>query len=185
MIKTIFNDSLYAFDLEKHFTIEQCVSIARKTRAEFKSNQGGYHSSNLKDKIIMQPLMNDILKHTALYCEELGLRSNLEIGNIWLNINEYRHSNTAHTHPQSCISGAYYVSCPDRCGQIQFVRESNKLIDSYWLPYSKTPNEYSWNKFGVTPHEGLLLLFPSFLEHSVQQNLNKVTPRISFSFNLV
>ena len=52
MIKTIFNGSLYAFDLEKHFTIEQCVLIARKTKAEFKSNQGGYHSSNLKDKII-------------------------------------------------------------------------------------------------------------------------------------
>ena len=45
-------------------------------------------------------------------------------------------------------------------------------------------NEYTSDIWNIIPEEGKLVLFPSWLEHEVDQNLSQ-EKRISISFNLV
>ena len=44
-------------------------------------------------------------------------------------------------------------------------------------------NEFSTNILKIKPEEGKLLLFPSYLHHSVEENLSD-EDRIAISFNL-
>ncbi len=184
MIETIFNDSLYAIDLNRSLSPNDCVEIQRTQENIIRSNEGGYHSDNLIHLPLLAPLIQTIREHATIYANDLGLQSHLNVKNIWLNINGYGNYNKPHVHPQSCLSGVYYVTCPQNSGQIKFIRENNKLIDSYWLHYKKKETPYSWNEFGVPPRAGLLLLFPSYMEHYVEPNRNERLPRMSFSFNL-
>lgn len=77
-----------------------------------------------------------------------------------------------HTHPDSLISGVYYVSVPSGAGKIIFHDPRGPFV-----PFENT--------FELTPAEGDLVLFPAWLPHTVAPSqLSNVRPRISIAFNL-
>ena len=47
----------------------------------------------------------------------------------------------------------------------------------------KNFNSYNSHCWEFIPEENVIYLFPAWLKHSVQPNLNKNEERISFSFN--
>jgi len=182
MIETIFNDTIYTIDSDCMISKSKCEEYSKVYNNVSRSNAGGYHSTNMIGQL--QLLENFLLIHAKTYAQQLGLRNNLTISELWLNINSYKAYNKSHAHPHSCLSGVYYVTTPTDCGRICFVRESSKLIDSYLLNYKEKETVYNWNEFCIPVRSGLLLLFPSYMEHYVEPNENETEPRISFSFNL-
>lgn len=44
-------------------------------------------------------------------------------------------------------------------------------------------NEFNSNSYRITPRDNMLILFPSYLPHRVEQNLSE-KDRISVSFNI-
>ena len=69
----------------------------------------------------------------------------------------------------STISGAYYVRAPKNSGDIVFYDQDRHLL---FISCCETPNLLNAQINGVTPKEGALVLFPSYLDHSVNENLS-------------
>lgn len=99
----------------------------------------------------------------------------------WLNVTKPGQQHHQHCHPNSIISGVFYVSTE--------VDDSITFVDQNWTLKEMIKPEIKeftiWNCplwfFPVTAGE--LVLFPSWLQHKVQPNEKATTDRISIAFN--
>ena len=57
-------------------------------------------------------------------------------------------------------------------------------LQYYWEQNLKTHNCYSSSVWWLPSKSGRLYIFPHFLKHYVEPNMNKDEPRASLSFNL-
>jgi len=147
------------------------------------SNLSGYQSQNLSKNLdVIKPLIEKLNKNVDSYCDELKIKRGLKLSNIWVNINRFKDSNRMHRHPQSIISGVFYVKTPNDCGDIWF--EPVGGIEDYWRPENTISyTEYNSPSWIIPPKENNCILFPSWVNHMVKPNFNKTEERISFSFN--
>ena len=100
---------------------------------------------------------------------------------MWAIVNKGGAENSRHHHGNSSISGAYYVRAPMRSGDIVFYDPRPAPVYSH--PLAKTPNSLNAMVNSISPVEGGLILFPSYLDHSVNPNLSN-EERIVISFNI-
>jgi len=123
-------------------------------------------------------------QHIKTYVEKVinpKKESDFYITQSWLNITkpgEYHHD---HSHPNSIVSGVFYISIEED-DQITFIDPNMKVKDFLKV----TEKEFNvWNSvtwfFPVANNE--LVLFPSWLNHRVSSNEKATTDRISLSFN--
>ncbi len=104
-----------------------------------------------------------------------------KINNMWAIINTGGSANLRHQHGNSTISGAYYVRAPENAGDIIFYDPRPAPIYSH--PNALSPNSLNAQVNGISPKEGALILFPSYLDHSVNENKSN-EERIVISFNI-
>ena len=104
-----------------------------------------------------------------------------KINNMWAIVNTGGSANLRHQHGNSTISGAYYVRAPVNSGDIVFYDPRPAPVYSH--PNTTNPNFLNAQVNGVSPKEGALVLFPSFLDHSVNENISS-SERIVISFNI-
>ena len=150
-----------------------------------KSNFKGWHSKdfNMKDA---QPInfIEVIKKNINIALNDMNWdlsNQSVQIKSIWAIINEKEAWNQKHHHSNSDLSAAYYVSAQDNCGDIVFYDPRPAPVNSH--PISKSPNNLNATVNSVKPEAGMLVLFPSYLEHSVNPNLSD-KKRIVISFNI-
>ena len=104
---------------------------------------------------------------------------NLYITQSWLNYTEKGGYHHKHAHPNSFISGVFYVSADATKDKIFFYgREEYKQIKLEPTDYNLYNSESWWMEAGT----GVLYLFPSSLTHMVPSFDHEET-RISLSFN--
>jgi len=103
------------------------------------------------------------------------------LSNMWAIINKKGAMNHKHHHSNSDLSAAYYVTAKEGCGDIIFYDPRPGKV--YKHPLSIKPNLLNADNNGVTPEPGMLVLFPSYLEHSVNPNTSD-HERIVISFNI-
>ena len=109
--------------------------------------------------------------------------------NMWANINKRYSHNRNHVHPGCLWSGVYYIQAPKDSGRIWFTDprgEAHILTPHY--ENQRLPN--SWREVFYEPIAGRLIIFPAWLMHEVEPNLNKEYEdddtrgwRYSISFN--
>ena len=126
-------------------------------------------------------------KHIANYVDQVLCPKNksLEfyITQSWLNITKQNDHHEIHYHPNSIISGVYYIT--DNCEILfssPFVSMSHKTI----VIDSDKPNSWNstnWNEHISVWESGTLILFPSYLMHRVPKNISS-SIRISIAFNV-
>ena len=104
-----------------------------------------------------------------------------KINNMWAIINTGGAANHRHQHGNSTISGAYYVRAPINSGDIVFYDPRPAPVYSH--PNIVNPNLLNAQVNGINPKEGALILFPSYLDHSVNENQSD-EERIVISFNI-
>ena len=104
---------------------------------------------------------------------------NLQIQNIWLNVNGPGSYNHLHNHAGSILSGVYYVKATPEQGNIFFERGDNA---EYFLPPMEKPNYFTSTATTYKSMTDAIYIFPGWLKHSVQPNLTQ-DDRISISFN--
>ena len=124
-------------------------------------------------------LFNEINNRVKKIEENLSLSKELKFHNCWYNVNGLGSFNRPHVHPGAVVSGVYYISIPKNSGMIVFLNEN---LDSYYNNNIKNFNEYNSSTWKIKPEENKCVLFPSYLKHYVEPNLNK-KERISISFN--
>jgi len=100
---------------------------------------------------------------------------------MWAIINKKGSLNQKHLHSNNDLSAAYYVTAEENCGDIIFYDPRPATI--YKHPIAKKPNILNATINSISPEPGMLVLFPSYLEHSVDPNLSE-QKRIVISFNL-
>ncbi len=149
------------------------------------SNINGWHSENfnLKDEEVVF-FINTISIKIQKAMEDMGWdlsKNKIEIPNIWSIINKRGSSNAMHIHSNSYLSAAYYVKAPEKCGDIVFYDpRQSRLVRK---PKISKLNNLNGEEVNIKPTDGLLVLFPSYLYHSVNENLSN-EERIVISFNV-
>jgi len=104
---------------------------------------------------------------------------------MWVNRNPKGASNSRHTHiaftgKPLFLSGVYYVKVPENSGRIRFY--DPRMISSINPPDYEYYHESSQYHF-IIPHEDMIIFFPSWFEHDVEENKSN-EERISIGFNI-
>ena len=136
-------------------------------------------------------LLADFIKQAANYFAKeilLYVYEDYVFSQSWVSYKMPNQLHTIHTHPNSLISGVFYYGEYDSdIPAIKFHRPIFSNSVSYLSPKyqaDRRKSQYAWDTFSVNPSEGLLILFPSYVAHSVPLNTsNKV--RKSLAFNIM
>ena len=172
----LINEQMYKFIKITQSKDQQGIS---------KSNIKGWHS---KDFNMQENEPKNFIKFILPAIEQVITDMNWEkqkqsinINNMWAIINTGGSANLRHQHGNSTISGAYYVRAPKNSGDIVFYDPRPAPVYTY--PKAVNPNLLNAQVNGISPKEGALVLFPSYLDHSVNENLSN-EERIVISFNI-
>lgn len=150
-----------------------------------RSNVGGWHSHDQihhrEDLAEIRKVIGTACVGCATFMEFDFDNFDLVIKEMWLNKNSKGDFNKAHIHPNAILSGAYYVKTPEGSGNIELYDPvPARLMNVYPVKKRKPINlqavEYK-------AEAGQLLIFPSWLQHSVQPNRSDDV-RVSISFNV-
>jgi uncharacterized protein (TIGR02466 family) len=110
----------------------------------------------------------------------MGANQDVEIyiTESWFNKTECRQSHHRHWHPNSIVSGVVFLESAGDSGRIKFITSQFDTIE-YNIVEANLYNSRSWS---MTPEVGSMILFPSNVEHLVEEYIGE-TPRISLAFN--
>jgi len=159
--------------------------LEAKTDPVTRSNVGGWHSH---DQIHRGEELAEIRRIIGTSCVECARfmefdfdNFDLAIKEMWLNKNGPGDFNKAHIHPNAILSGAYYVQAPEGSGNIELYDPvPARLMNVYPIKKRKRINSQAVE---YRAEDGLLLIFPSWLQHAVQPNRSD-DYRVSISFNI-
>jgi len=150
-----------------------------------KSNFNGWHSESfdLKNENLKN-FINEISKNIGAAVNDMGWDLDaqiVKIANMWAIINKNKAFNERHHHGNSALSAAYYVKAENNSGNIVFF--DPRQANVFHHPSAKKANDLNGQIKSITPKAGTLVLFPSYLEHKVEENLSD-EERIVVSFNV-
>ena len=174
---------------------KECYEIRKNIPGKSKSNSGesSYHSPNLLN-LQNPPEILKLMKQITNCIQTIhqqSRRENVRLVDFWININGKGGSNVPHTHPGAKYSGVFYIKVPKEMkgGNLFFLRDYNETyltsqenMGFFKQGYNLLPNDLP--KIPVKPLENLLIVFPSWLPHSVEFN-DTEEERISLSFNYI
>lgn len=135
--------------------------------------------SDLKKEILNR--VEDFTKNHL----KISKRFDFYILNSWSNKHNHNDWSHSHYHGNSLISGVYYLNTPKNSGNIEFIKNhlyNNMFSESFIFNYSKDTLTNT-ECVRIIPREGLLLLFPSHLQHKVTKNKTNES-RYSIAFNI-
>lgn len=99
-----------------------------------------------------------------------------EIDESWINISSPGNFQHYHNHLPYDISAVYFHKTNSNDGLLYFKNPVTSLLATKLSPVLQTD-------IHIIPEPGMLVIFPSFLEHAVNQNTTD-TDRISVAFNI-
>lgn len=151
-----------------------------------KSYPGGYTSYGSLDRLHRFSSSFDALRakidgHVAGYARALGwdLRGRrLEMTDCWVNVMPRGTAHSFHLHPQSSVSGTYYVQVPPGAPGLKF--EDPRLQAMMAAPPRRASAPQAHVQYPA--RAGDVILFESWLRHEVPAN-PVAQERVSISFN--
>lgn len=186
MIHNLFPTAIGSFSIDKQAKekhLEYLYELQGKDFGVNRSNINSWHSSpqfNIIEEKPFEYLKKFIFDSVKATVNEMGYdKIVLKQTESWCIISPTGSYNKLHNHPMAFISGSYYVSNPD--SPITFY--DPRPIKSFTEP--KGSNKITiYNSLSVSfkPKEGDLLIFPSWLDHSVPEN-KSLEDRVIISFN--
>ncbi|MCK8517270.1 2OG-Fe(II) oxygenase family protein [Methylonatrum kenyense] len=165
---------------------ELILERERTTPSMAKSNQGGWQSAPDFFRWSEPPVaaIESFIGHaisiaTLRVTAQPELQFGVELYG-WAAVNRKGHYNTTHVHPMATWSGVYYVD-PGNASEdtpsavLEFAHPVTASVMTFFpnvLPSARV----------VKPRAGMLILFPSYLQHSVRMYHGE-SPRICVPFN--
>jgi len=125
-----------------------------------------------------KPILTRLEDAVNEYGSMMGLPP-LKIFNTWTNIQNSGSVLKYHTHPNSEVSGAFYLNMTDDGGKLNFSTPNPYISNQFYLER----NWYNYESFWIQPNNCDLILFPGWLKHgSFDNNMNN---RVVVSFNAI
>lgn len=157
----------------------------RDPQGVLNTNVAGWQSPNILQSLDDFRDMNQrILSVSRHIAQSENFLPNLRFRHqAWVNISPPGASNRIHVHPNSHLSGVYYVSltAPD-CGSIFF--RDPRVAATMLPPPIGRETHFTATEVRMRPEEGRMYVFPSWLEHGVEVNRSD-RDRVSISFNVL
>jgi uncharacterized protein (TIGR02466 family) len=191
-VVNLFPTPVFTYDLPNCEALNApLLSAVAKLReidpGQQRSNVHGWHSStpHLPKLPEFAPVIKQTLEVLKGAVEGMGYQNmGLVLANSWIVVNPKGASNAEHCHPRAFISGAYYIQVSSE-GLAPLVFHDPREVKVFSEPVGKHQETmYTVDQVGVQARAGRLVLFPSWLRHSVLPNPSE-TERIVFSFNFV
>lgn len=126
-----------------------------------------------KVKNFIQTKLNQFSKEVFEYDEELIVTQS------WVNWSTKGNTHNRHSHPNSVISGVWYLEMPEDCKAP--IRFHNPIVREISLKTTGV-NQYNGLDFTLLPKSSNLIFFPSNLHHDVLKNESDGN-RITIAFN--
>jgi len=144
----------------------------------------GWHSGDqLHQRAEMKAFVEVLEQNIAEVVRSYKLdpaQAEVELASCWAVVNGKLASGVVHCHPNSFLSGVYYVSVPEHGGNI-FFQDPRPAANAIACPVTEfTP--WTIRQVSYRPRAGGMLIFPGWLYHGVEPNLSDA-PRVSLSFN--
>ena len=182
-INGIFSTPIYISKLGRNLTKKE-LSFIDKSKLDVYKNEGNTTSNN--NYILNEKLFFNIKKELNLkvqdYFDKVISPANKitpYITQSWLNYTETNQYHHKHTHPNSLVSGVFYINCHKENDKIKFFNNNYKTIQLE----TKNWNLYNSETWWFTVKTGDVILFPSSLSHMVETKQGDNT-RISLAFNV-
>jgi len=182
-IHGIFPTPIYISKINRNITKSE-LSFIDKKKSDIYKNLGNTTSTdnyilnnktfkNLKEELhlIVKDYFNKVISPT----------NNIEpyITQSWLNYTETNQYHHKHAHPNSLVSGVFYINCHEEHDKIKFFNDKYSTIK----PEVKDWNTWNSETWWFPVKTGDIILFPSSLQHMVETKQGDNT-RISLAFNV-
>lgn len=154
---------------------------------ERKSNRNGWRSpGNLLETPGFEPLRERLIPSIRSALEDYGVRSGTLAFSVpaWANVHDRGGYNVVHVHSGCWLSGTVYLASPPGSGRIYFndPRPAAVMENLPLRPDRPQTPTRAREKFVAQPRDLLLIMFPSWLPHGVDQC--ECDERISIAFNV-
>jgi uncharacterized protein (TIGR02466 family) len=182
-INGIFPTPIYISKLDRELTTLE-LKFVDKNKKDFYKNDGNITSNN--NYILNEKPFANIKKELDLRIQDyfdkvISPANNIKpyITQSWLNYTETNQYHHKHAHPNSLVSGVFYINCHEEHDKIKFFNDNYKTIKLEVKNWNIWNSESWW--FSVKT--GDVILFPSSLTHMVETKQGDNT-RISLAFNV-
>lgn len=182
--KTIFTTSIYEkTNFLNKDEFEQLNNSIKQNQVYKEHNEliGDAVSSHNSENNILDNVVNiknKIQKEVSICSKIIGY-DNLILTNSWSNIQRKGSILNYHCHPNSMLSGALFLKVDGFSSRIYF-KNPNPII--YNLDFRER-NYDNFETFSIIPQPGLLLMWPSWLMHGSNSEINNSDERVVISFN--
>ena len=182
-INSIFPTPVYISKIDRKLTSLELKFVEKCKKNVFK-NQGNVTSKNtyiLNEKPFVNLKKELNLKIQDYFDKVISPANKVTpyITQSWLNYTETNQFHHKHEHPNSLVSGVFYINCHEEFDKIKFFNDSYKPIFLEVKNYNPFNSESWW----FTVKTGDIVLFPSSLTHMVDTKEGDNT-RISLAFNV-
>lgn len=180
MIHNLFPTPIGRYELGRDLTAKELLFVNKQETRSNMGNTTSIDNTILKNKELTQ-LRDFIETKVSEYFTEVYKpkhKVNLKITQSWTNYTkpgEYHHK---HAHPNSFVSGVFYIQANKEKDKIYFYKDGYQQIKFPPSEWNVWNSESWWFDVG----DGNLVLFPSSLTHMVQTVETQET-RISLAFN--
>ena len=183
-INGIFPTPIYTSKLNRELTKKE-LSFIDKTKLDVFNNEGNTTSND--SYILNNKIFKDLKKELDLRVKDYFDKIICPDNNIkpyitqsWLNYTETNQYHHKHAHPNSLISGVFYINCDEKFDKIKFFKRNNYETIKIEIKKWNLWNSENW-WFPIKT--GDIIMFPSSLTHMVENKQGSNT-RISLAFNV-
>jgi uncharacterized protein (TIGR02466 family) len=182
-IQGLFPTPIYFSKLNRNLSKKELTFI-EKTKLNTYKNEGNTTSNDTY--ILNNEIFKNLKKELDLTIKDYFNKIICPLDNIvpyitqsWLNYTETEQFHHKHKHPNSLVSGVFYINSDEKFDKITFFNDKQNIIQ---------PEIKNWNIWNATswwfPVKAKdVILFPSSLIHMVETKKGNNT-RISLAFNV-
>ena len=196
-VRTLFATQVYEAELADAGLIadlsHSCRSLAADDAAGRRwcraNGYAGYTSyASLADLPSRDPAFADLVRRLAPHARAFAQAVHMDLGgrkprldSLWVNILKPGGGHSGHIHPNSLISGTFYVEVPEGAGPLKLEDPRLPLMMAAPPRTADAPEE-ARPFVTLQPRPGTLFLWESWLRHEVPPGRSRAE-RISISFN--
>jgi uncharacterized protein (TIGR02466 family) len=155
-----------------------------------------YGNKSEDDYILDTPVCKNLkqfaLEHIEKFADNIMAWDfeGFQITQSWVSIKRPHEQHGIHYHPNSVVSAVFYFQdYNDNVSHVKFHRpEFMTQLMNQFAPATVTEKmyktEFPWHYWSIPPKKNTLIIFPSWLQHSVSENVSSI-PRKSLAINAV